>query len=336
MAVIGEIIAIAKKLLMGNGYPEEIAERVIQSVDDDTLLKVASGDLALDEASRLARGKDMGVNFDQSWYHSGNDLINRVQPRNYPYTDTQAPFWLADRKDVSATYASGADPQEFFLKGNMASMDAGGEKWNTLRGKSLLDSLGNEVIPKERPSGYRTTDDFVDVVRNQTNDEGLLFNNILDLGGNFSNAKRVITETDPEANIPDIFKHLEGQGHGVAAVINPNNVRSKWALFDKPDTNSVFGSRMAPTTGAGALGLMSALQSEDADAAALESGMPMAMQAGGQSAMGGKPDLGRDAGTLIGLLDLLLPLAGEAFKPATMGNAELTDEQRRQRKYYGQ
>ena len=62
--------------------------------------------------------------------------------------------------------------------------------------------------------------------------------------------------------------------------------------------------------------------------------MPMAVQAAGQSDLSGKANPGREVGTVLAGLDMLLPLVGEAFKPATMGNAELTDEIRK-RGYYG-
>lgn len=62
--------------------------------------------------------------------------------------------------------------------------------------------------------------------------------------------------------------------------------------------------------------------------------LPMAAQAAGQSDLSGKANPGREVGTVLAGLDMLLPLVGEAFKPATMGNAELTDEIRK-RGYYG-
>lgn len=62
--------------------------------------------------------------------------------------------------------------------------------------------------------------------------------------------------------------------------------------------------------------------------------LPMAVQAAGQSDLSGKANPGREVGTVLAGLDMLLPLVGEAFKPATMGNAELTDEIRK-RGYYG-
>lgn len=71
------------------------------------------------------------------------------------------------------------------------------------------------------------------------------------------------------------------------------------------------------------------------DAMAMGSGMPAAMQAAGQSDLSGQANLGRELGTALFGLDMLLPLVGEAFKPAMMGNAELTDEQRR-RGYFRQ
>ena len=82
-------------------------------------------------------------------------------------------------------------------------------------------------------------------------------------------------------------------------------------------------------------GLLGASALTPEDAMAMEAGMPAAMQAAGQSDLSGQANLGRELGSLIFGLDMLLPLVGEAFKPAMMGNAELTDEQRR-RGYFRQ
>lgn len=84
-----------------------------------------------------------------------------------------------------------------------------------------------------------------------------------------------------------------------------------------------------PAVGAMAMGLNSN------DAMAMESGMPMAMQAAGQSDLTGVANPGRDFGNIAAGVDMLLPLFMESIKPATMGNAELTEEQRKRGYYYG-
>lgn len=71
------------------------------------------------------------------------------------------------------------------------------------------------------------------------------------------------------------------------------------------------------------------------DEAMADSALPVAVQAAGQIDMSNKPNIGRDAGTLIGLLDILAPLLTETVKPQLMGNADLTDEQRK-RGYFKQ
>jgi len=89
---------------------------------------------------------------------------------------------------------------------------------------------------------------------------------------------------------------------------------------------------LLPALGAVAIGLTG---SNDAQAAIPEGALPMAVQAAGQSSMEAQPDYGRDFGTIAGLIDMLLPLVAESVKPAMLGKAELTDEQRR-RGYYNQ
>lgn len=66
-----------------------------------------------------------------------------------------------------------------------------------------------------------------------------------------------------------------------------------------------------------------------------EYALPAAVQAAGQSDLTGKADPGRDFGNAATILDFLLPLVAETVKPQMMGNAELTDEQRKRGYYYG-
>lgn len=66
-----------------------------------------------------------------------------------------------------------------------------------------------------------------------------------------------------------------------------------------------------------------------------DSALPMAAQAAGQSDLTGVANPGRDFGNVAFGIDMLLPLFMESIKPATMGNAELTEEQRKRGYYYG-
>lgn len=63
--------------------------------------------------------------------------------------------------------------------------------------------------------------------------------------------------------------------------------------------------------------------------------LPMSVQAAGQSDLTGVANPGRDFGNVAAGVDMLLPLFMESIKPATMGNAELTEEQRKRGYYYG-
>ena len=105
------------------------------------------------------------------------------------------------------------------------------------------------------------------------------------------------------------------------------------ALRDKYSSEMFVRPETAIT--AGLLGAGALTGSNEAEAAIPEGVLPMAVHAAGQSSMEAQPDYGRDFGTIAGLIDMLLPLVAESVKPAMLGNAELTDEQRR-RGYYNQ
>jgi hypothetical protein len=117
--------------------------------------------------------------------------------------------------------------------------------------------------------------------------------------------------------------------------------------FNKPSPEAISSSIRVPKGGVIdekllrniergiAAGLIGTTGTAMADEEALANALPMAAQAAGQSAADAQPNYGRDFGTLAGLIDMILPLVAESVKPATMGDSELTEEQRR-RGYFGQ
>ena len=240
--------------LIDEGFPVDIARRVITSVDDASLERVASGQLPVDEMSRMARAQDKGMDLGTSWYHTGfNPEINKIDTGYYPYTTQERPMFFSDDPVVSATYDASSDPQEFLLRtGLLDTVDAEGKVWNQLRGMEMRSPSGEIVNIPDRPSGWRGTDDYAEASKRYGSGEGVLFNNLLDLGGNINNAKRVAKQVDPNANLKDMFTDLESRKGGkIAALNNKDNIKSKWALFDPEYTGSnVFGS----AAGLGVLG----------------------------------------------------------------------------------
>lgn len=246
--------------LIDNGFPAEEARRVISSVDDESIERVASGVLPVDEASRTARAKAKGMDLDTSWYHTGfNPEINRIDTGNYPFTDQERPMFFSDDPVVSATYDANNDPQEFLLRtGLLDQVDAGGKAWNQLRGLEMRSPSGELIDIPDRPYGWRGTDDYAEAAKRYGSGEGVLFNNLLDLGGNISNAKRVAKQVNPDADIKDLMTALEAnKGGKIAALNNKDSIKSKWALFDPEYTGpNVYGSM----AGMGVLGALLAEQ----------------------------------------------------------------------------
>ena len=86
----------------GQVSPEIMSFYASRGVPMDTLERLASGALPMDEASRRARAKEMGLDFDMSW--ARHDLIGLDHPRlQHRGGLTYAGFtpWLADQAAVS-------------------------------------------------------------------------------------------------------------------------------------------------------------------------------------------------------------------------------------------
>jgi len=117
------------------------------------------------------------------------------------------------------------------------------------------------------------------------------------------------------------------QGEGVRNYVNFNADEMKILnKYLRPETAVIAGA-----------GAAAGLAPSDsfAGVGAPDYALPMAAQAAGQSDLTGVANPGRDFGNIAAGVDMLLPLFMESIKPATMGNAELTEEQRKRGYYYG-
>lgn len=254
------------RYLVGLGYPESVAKRI------------ASGELPMDKASRMARAEAQGYDLVPK-YHTGAADIREIKTEPYPYTENKRAFWLADMPEVSASYGNpnANTMYEMLIKsGQLDQVDAGGRAWSNLQDAPYTRFDGSDYSIPERPSGYRTTDDYIDVARN-LDSAGVQFNNVYDFGAGYPNAKRVIEERNPDIKATDWIKQFErsGEGHKTYAVLDENMVRSADAAFDPEYTGpNIMGSRVIPTAGAGLI-TAAALAPDQVQAQELDPNLPV-------------------------------------------------------------
>jgi hypothetical protein len=282
------------------GFPESVAKRI------------SSGELPMDEASRMARAAEQGYD-PKTYYHAGDSgLLDLDTSISSDKKTAGTGTWFTDDPMVANTYLpeDGSIYPVRIKTEDMPKMDLLGQTWSNI----------------ESPSGGTVTTDQLARAARKSGEPGLLMENVVDTGPNFKMAR------EAQDDYLDWLLKYQESGSKDITVNDPTRVKSVNAAFDPEYTGSnILGSRMAPTAATGLLGAGALMGTDNAEARYL----PMAVQAAGQSDLSGKADLGRELGSLLFGLDMLLPLVGEAFKPAMMGNAELTDEQRK-RGYFKQ
>ena len=205
------------------GYPEEVAKRIV------------SGELPMDEASRMARASEQGY---------GDVLYRGHSNQRAPYSDQD--MWLSNSPDVAQTYADAHKSAgkvtplrtnaDYHGPGNLAYVRGDGKMHHQV----TTNSIKNPGIEQGIIKG---TDNIAEVVKESGQYQGTHFRNIKD---EFNTA----SSTEPS----DVYNIL-GSRPDV-------NIRHADAAFDPQYKGSnIMGSALAGAVGLGALS-----QSEDADA----------------------------------------------------------------------
>ena len=190
------------------GYPESVAKRI------------SSGELPMDEASRLARAKSMGFDVETPWYHGTNADIDSFIPSNSgvfgPGVYTTKNPNQAEKYGYSI-YPIGIKKEKPISSGIMSKEDA----------KKISDALGGFIVDDYK-SPY---DNWINIKREFGADKA--------------------TEVFKKAGY-DSLRHKS-----YLIPFNPSNIRSKYAAFDPLESGSsnLLASHPTATIGAGVLGL---------------------------------------------------------------------------------
>lgn len=222
--------------LVALGYPESVAKRI------------SSGELPMDEASRMARAAQQGYS-PEIYYHSGSPNINILDTAissDKKTADTGT--WFTGSPEVANTYLppEGAMYPVRMKTGDYDKVDAGGQTWNWIENPEKT-----KVV---------STDDLARAARTKAGSKGLVIDNVVDMGTNYQALNNAVDD-----KIDWILKYQDGGARNIA-VNDPSTVKSVNAAYDpKYKGPNIMGALSGLT--AGGLGLGAALQSEDAEAA---------------------------------------------------------------------
>lgn len=172
-----------------------------------TAKSIVLGEIPMDLASREARRIEQGIK--NSAYHRGSPDIKNIDAGDDGFFMAEDPLVSASypgRDDTTATY------KLFFDDKNMLGMNAFGRKWNQLAEDRNLDDVIINDFPVYTPDGQELklhsemgsganytgttvedTNDLAQLAR-AMNTEGMVIDNIHDLGGQFGMTKKVFGE----------------------------------------------------------------------------------------------------------------------------------------------
>jgi len=105
--------AISPQAASTTASSDKVAELVRLGYPESTAQKIASGELPMDQASRMARAKEQGFDVDQTWYHGTPDNRGlreegfKTPKERFGQTedDPRKAFFFSKRRSTAATYA---------------------------------------------------------------------------------------------------------------------------------------------------------------------------------------------------------------------------------------
>ena len=226
MAGLISFLGRSVKELVEMGFPEPVAKRI------------SSGELPMDEASRMARAKEQGFE-PELYYHSGSPDIGSLDTSTSSSKKTaDTGTWFTDSSEVANTYLppEGAMYPVRLKPGDYDKVDAGGQTWNWIENPEKT-----KVV---------STDDLARAARTKAGSKGLIIDNVVDMGTNHPALNEAVDD-----KIDWILNYQENGARNVA-VNDPTTVRSVNAAFDPEYTgSSLLGSRPLPTATTGLMGL---------------------------------------------------------------------------------
>jgi hypothetical protein len=289
VGLLSEVISVAKRLVEA-GYPES------------TAMKIATGELPMDQASRMARAKEQG--FTEKAYHTGQDSNNPQGILNLtPPSTKNAGTFFSSIPEITASYTGkeGSSPTSYPMLINtkgMETTDAEMSNWNDIfspkvigpDGKQIMETFDDELYPAasrtsasvEGANGsfqepiflddYATTNELArgSMERGAT---GAVIDNVIDVGPNgialnksiIDNFKSNGFESRSGNGSKEWIEDYERKGGEVISVQDGSQARSSLSAAFDPDqvgTNNILASRPEAAI-AGILGAIAAAQSND-------------------------------------------------------------------------
>ena len=289
-------MAIAKGLLdltkagidLGADAYRNLLRLIEAGYPDTTAMKIVTGELPMDNASRMARATEQG--FTDKAYHLGNDAV--IQGNNLvTYTDTGiesfkpqgglSSWFSKDTPYISQSYnkglADGAMPASYPVLINTSGMEktsamlpslrsypSKAQHWSQISSPKVFDSDAEEILELSNTGvefpiyeGRNMTTNMLAMGTGLRGADGLVIDNVIDIGPRAPKINQSLRSMgiDPK----EWMKEYSATGGPVVAVRDGSKVRSSMSAAFDPDqvnTNNLLATNPAATTLAGLLSLL--------------------------------------------------------------------------------
>ena len=218
--------------LLREGRASEVTDDLMAQADPQEMYRLyvageTGMDLPMDEASRMARAREMG--FTNEAYHGASADFQSIDPEMASEKTYGTGIWFTDNPDVAATYAggiydSGQTYPSLLNTENFASSDWRGRSWGDAREGTRMAFPEQYGRPSRRIgdiyedwASWPSTDSAARAV-NQGELSGLRISDVVDIGPNIFN------RADLQKRLPETAESI--------AVFDPRVVRSRFARFD--------------------------------------------------------------------------------------------------------
>ena len=237
--------------LLREGRADEVTDDLMAQADPQEMFRLyeageTGADMPMDEASRMARAREMG--FANEAYHGASSDFQFIDPEMATEKSYGTGIWFADNPDIAQTYAgniydSGQSYPVLINTQNFASSDWRGRPWGDAREETRISFPEQYNRPSQRISdiyedwaSWASTDNAARAA-NQGELSGLRVRNVVDVGPYIFNR-------------PDLQKRLPETGESIA-VFDPTAVRSRFARFDPRLSNlrNLNAANVDPLTG---------------------------------------------------------------------------------------
>jgi hypothetical protein len=211
--------------LVEAGYPESTAR------------KIATGELPMDEASRMARAREQG--FTTEAYHTGSPDILQFDPEKAVDERVGSGIWFSENPAIASGYAEdGSATYRVLLNtDNFGRAELNTGTWSNVGPFEYVTKTGETFDSQLIDDPFiMTTNELARFGRDQ-GDEGVIIEGLIDMGPNYKSMKRSLEglEKMTGQTPQEFFDDYDIYGRTNYSSQNPSNARSYYSAAFDPD-----------------------------------------------------------------------------------------------------